>query len=196
MVRSLRRDNRHGVVLAAAIACVLFVGVLVTFPGDVVDRQKAPRELVRASGADNPDRDQRLAAYGWFQPSVVYYTGREVAVLESPAAVEAFLAVPTPGYLFVPEPVWREQFAARVRLPHRVAARHHDFLEKCDVLVISNEMRETSAAVTAGHAAALLLVVQSCASLAHGTRAACRGSRSRRGSAPRPSAPATRTARR
>lgn len=144
MVRSLQRDSRQGVVLAAAIACVLFVGVLVTFPGEVVDRQKAPRELVRASGADNPNRDQRLAAYGWFQPSVVYYTGREVAVLESPAAVEAFLAVPTTAYLFVPEPVWREQLAGRVRSPLHVAARHHDFLEKCDVLVISNQTRETA----------------------------------------------------
>jgi 4-amino-4-deoxy-L-arabinose transferase-like glycosyltransferase len=144
MARALRRDNRHGVVLGTAIACVLFVGVLVTFPGDVVDQQKAPRELVRASGADNPSRDQRLAAYGWFQPSVVYYTGREVAVLESPAAVEAFLAVPTPAYLFVPEPVWREQFAGRVRSPNRVAARDHDFLEKCDVVVISNETLETA----------------------------------------------------
>jgi 4-amino-4-deoxy-L-arabinose transferase-like glycosyltransferase len=144
MARALQRDNRDRVVLATAVTCVLFVGVLVTFPGEVVDQQKAPRELVRTSGADNPDRDQRLAAYGWFQPSVVYYTGREVAVLESPAAVEAFLAVPTPGYLFVPEPVWQEQFAARVRFPLRVAARHHDFLEKCDVLVISNETRETA----------------------------------------------------
>ena len=107
--------------MSAAVACVLFVGVLVTFPGEVVDRQKSPRELVRASGAGDPTRDQRLASYRWFQPSVVYYTGREVAVLESPEAVAAFLAVPTPGYLFVPEPVWREYFADRVRF--RTASR-------------------------------------------------------------------------
>jgi 4-amino-4-deoxy-L-arabinose transferase-like glycosyltransferase len=142
MARSLACGNRDGVVLSAAVASVLFVGVLVTFPGEVVDRQKAPRELVRESGAGDPHRDLRLAAHRWFQPSVVYYTGREVAILESPAAVDAFLAVPTPGYLFVPEPVWRASFADRVPVRYRVAARHYDFLEKCDVLVIVNEARD------------------------------------------------------
>ena len=77
-----------GVVTAAAVASVLFVGLVVAFPAAVVDRQKAPRELVRASGAGDPTRDVRLAAFGWFQPSVVYYAGREVAVLESPEAVD------------------------------------------------------------------------------------------------------------
>jgi len=144
MIRAIRRDDRSGAVSSAAAACVVFVGVLVTFPGQVVDRQKAPRELVRASGADNPHRDQRLAAYRWFQPSIVYYSGREVAVLDSPAAVEAFLATPTPGYLFIAEPVWREAFADRIPVPHRVAARRHDFLEKCEILVISNEVSETA----------------------------------------------------
>jgi 4-amino-4-deoxy-L-arabinose transferase-like glycosyltransferase len=144
MARALGRGDRDGVVFSAAVASVLFVGVLVTFPGEVVDRQKAPRVLVRESGAGDPDRDLRLAAHRWFQPSVVYYAGREVAILESPAAVDAFLAVPTPAYLFVPEPVWRESFADRVPVRYRVAARHYDFLEKCDVLVIVNEARDTA----------------------------------------------------
>jgi 4-amino-4-deoxy-L-arabinose transferase-like glycosyltransferase len=144
MLRSLRRDDRHGVVRAAAIACLLFVGVLVTFPGAVVDRQKAPRELVRQSGAGDANRDLRLAAHRWFQPSIVYYSGREVVLLESPESVESFLAVPTPGYLFVPEPVWRDRFADSIRTPVRVAARRHDFLEKCDILVISNEPRDSA----------------------------------------------------
>jgi 4-amino-4-deoxy-L-arabinose transferase-like glycosyltransferase len=144
MIWSLRRGDRAAAVFSPAAASVVFVAVLVTFPGAIVDRQKAPRELVRASGVDDPARDQRLAAYRWFQPSVVYYSGREVAVLDSPAAVEAFLATPTPGYLFIAEPVWREHFADRIPVPHRIAARRHDFLEKCEILVISNEVSETA----------------------------------------------------
>jgi hypothetical protein len=67
-----------------------------------------------------------------------------VKVLESPAAVAAFLEVPTPAYLFVPEPVWSNSLAGRITVPHRVAARHHDFLEKCDILVITNEARDVA----------------------------------------------------
>lgn len=145
MARALARGDRGRVVLAAAVSSVVFVGVLVALPAQVVDARKAPRELVRASGAGDPARDLRLGALGWFQPSVVFYTGREVKVLESPAAAAAFLEVPTPAYLFVPEPVWRERLAGRVTVPHRVAARRHDFLEKCDVLVVTNDVRDLAA---------------------------------------------------
>lgn len=144
MARALRREDRAGLVRAAAIGSVAFAGVLVAFPAEVVDRQKAPRELVRASGAGNAGRDLRLASYEWFQPSVVFYTGREIARMESPAAAAAFLEIPTPGYLFVPEPVWKQWVADRVVVPHRVAARHRDFLEDCDILVITNDVRDTA----------------------------------------------------
>ena len=40
--------------------------------------------------------------------------------------------------LFVPAARWNEM-AAGVTVPHRVAARHYDFLKKCDVLVVTNE---------------------------------------------------------
>jgi 4-amino-4-deoxy-L-arabinose transferase-like glycosyltransferase len=144
MARALRRGERGRVVQAAAIAAIVFVGLLVAFPPAVVDQQKAPRELVQASGAADRTRDLRLGAFEWFQPSVVYYTGREVKVLESPAAVAAFLEVPTPAYLFVPEPVWSASLCGSVNVPYRVAARHHDFLEKCDILVITNEARDVA----------------------------------------------------
>lgn len=144
MARALRRADRFGTVTAAAAGSVLFVGVLVAFPPNVVDRQKAPRELVRTSGAGDPTRDLRLASFEWFQPSVVYYTGREVTVLESPAAVAAFLEVPTPAFLFVPEPVWKQSLAGRMQVPFRVAAKHHDFLEKCDILVVTNVLSDVA----------------------------------------------------
>jgi 4-amino-4-deoxy-L-arabinose transferase-like glycosyltransferase len=144
MARALRRADRDGVVTILIVGSVLFVGVLVAFPPEVVDRYKAPRQLVSLSGAGDPTHDLRLASFEWFQPSLVYYTGREVKGLDSPASVAAFLEVPTPAYLFVPEPVWTASLAGRVSAPYRVAARHYDFLEKCDILVITNEVRDTA----------------------------------------------------
>jgi hypothetical protein len=134
----LLRGKRPGVVNAAAVASVAFVGLVVALPPGVVDRQKAPRELVRATGIANPNRDVRVAAFGWFQESVVFYSGREVDRLQTAEGAVEFLSIPTPGYLFVPASRWDEMTAA-VKIPHRVAARHFDFMKRCEVLVVTNE---------------------------------------------------------
>jgi hypothetical protein len=138
MVWALARDRRSAFVGAFAAASVLFVGLAVIWPTDVVDRQKAPRELVRDSGAGDPAQDSRLAVFDWFRPSLVFYTGREVRDLKSIEAAVEFLAIPTPAYLFVPEPVWRAVLAARAPAHCRVAAQAHDFLEGCEIVVVTN----------------------------------------------------------
>jgi 4-amino-4-deoxy-L-arabinose transferase-like glycosyltransferase len=135
----LRRGDRGGFVRAAAVTAVAFVGLIAAFPAGEVDRYKAPRELVRATGVDDPRREVRLAGFDWFQPSVVFYARREVKKLDSPDKAAEFLAVPTPGYLFVSEPAWAARVANRVAVPHRVAARHFDMYRNCDVLVVTNE---------------------------------------------------------
>ncbi len=142
----LRRNERGAFVSVAVAASVVFVGLVVALPPEVVDRQKAPRELVRASGAGDPGRDLRVATFGWFEPSVVFYSGREVEELKNGEAAAEFLAVPTPGYLFVSASAW-EEVAAGIRTPHREIARHFDFLKNCDVLVITNEPVRDVAAV-------------------------------------------------
>jgi 4-amino-4-deoxy-L-arabinose transferase-like glycosyltransferase len=139
MTWCLRRQDRRGFVRVAAITAVVFVGLTAAFPPRAMDAYKAPRELVRQSGAGDPARDVRLAALGWFRPSVVFYAGREVAKLPAPEAAAEFLAVPTPGYLFVPEPAWNGWVKQKVTVPWAVAARRYDLYQNCDVLVITND---------------------------------------------------------
>src|SRR5439155_3373126 len=127
----LRKGDRRGFVTAAALTAVVFVGLVAAFPPRVMDEYKAPRELVRDCGVGDPSRDVRAGSYDWFQPSVVFYARREVAKLGSPEECAAFLAVPTPGYLFVPEPTWRRWVADKVTVPHRVVARRYDFYRNC-----------------------------------------------------------------
>jgi len=147
MARCLRRGDRGGFVTATAATAALFVGLLAASTPQAFDPYKAPRELVRATGVNDPARDLRLAGYDWFQPSVVFYARREVTKLQSPEKAAEFLAVPTPGYLFVPEPTWRLWIADKVTVPHREAARHYDFYRNCVVLVVTNEPETRSAAV-------------------------------------------------
>lgn len=134
----LRAGNRAGFVRAAAVAAVAFVAALAATAPAEMDRYKAPRALVADTRLDDPTRDLRAGSYDWFQPSVVFYARREVAKLPGPDAAAEFLAVPTPGYLFVPEPTWRQWIAPKVTTPHRVAARCFDFYRNCDVLVVTN----------------------------------------------------------
>jgi hypothetical protein len=146
MVRFLRRGDRPGVLAAVNVTAVAFVGLIAAFPPLVFDTYKSPKELVRASGVGDPHRDARAAAFDWFQPSVVFYAKREVEKLETPQTCAEFLSVPTPGYLFVPEPTWNMWVADKVKVPYRVAARHFDFYKNCDILVITNEPEHSSTA--------------------------------------------------
>lgn len=134
----LRAGYRPGVVGTMAATAAAFVGLAVVQVPPILDRYKAPRELVRHSGADTPDRDLRLATFRWFQPSLVFYSGRQIEELADEAAVAEFLAVPTPAYVFVAEPAWG---AAAAAMPPgvRVAARQFDGLRNCHVLVVTNE---------------------------------------------------------
>lgn len=136
----LRRGNRRGFVLATAAASVTFTTLLGAFPSSVMDRYKAPRELVRAGGVADPSRDVRLAAYDWFQPSVVFYSKRHVEKLSSVEKAAEFLAVPTPGYLFVEEETWEKWIVGLVKVPYRrVGEKQFDFFRNRYVLLITNE---------------------------------------------------------
>lgn len=141
----LRAGQRRAVVSTMAATAAVFIGLAVVRIPCILDRYKAPRELVRHSGTDAADRDLRLAAFRWFQPSVVFYTGRQIEELADEAAVAEFLAVPTPAYVFVAEPAW-EAAAAAMPPGVRVAARQFDGLRNCHVLVVTNEPATDSAA--------------------------------------------------
>jgi len=139
MAWRLRLGDRRGVVAAMAASAVLFVAGVATFVPAGMDPYKAPRGLVADARLDDPTRDLRVGSYDWFQPSVVFYAKREVAKLPGPHAAAEFLAVPTPGYLLIPEPTWRQWIEPLTTTRHRVVARRFDFLRNCDVLVVTNE---------------------------------------------------------
>jgi 4-amino-4-deoxy-L-arabinose transferase-like glycosyltransferase len=138
MAWRLARNDRSGVLAAAALATVLFVGLLAALPAVDLGRFNAPRDLVADSGAADDVRDLRLASLDYTAPSVTFYARREVRRLASPAAAAEFLSLPVPTFLFLPEPAWQlveplcDGYA-------RVAARKYDLTRNCDVLVVTND---------------------------------------------------------
>jgi len=139
MAACLRKGNRRGFVLATAVASVTFTVAISAFPAGAMDPYKAPRDLVRDAGLADRNREIRVAAYDWFQPSIVFYSKRHVEKLPSVQKAAEFLAVPTPGYLLVEEETWTLWIEKQVATPHRVVSRRFDFYRNKHVLAITNE---------------------------------------------------------
>jgi hypothetical protein len=141
--RAVKANDRGRFVRATTAGAVAFTAAVAAFAALPIDARKAPKELVRDSGVADPSRDLRLAHCDWFQPSVVFYAGREVQEMKSAEMAAGFLVVPTPGYLFIPASTW-EQVAPKVPVPTRIAARHYDFLRNREILVVTNDVTATA----------------------------------------------------
>ena len=117
-------------------------GVFV-FGAPAVDRSKAPRALAAAMPGDQTRREVRIGAYGYFQPSFVFYCRREVKVLESEPQLVAFLRLPLECYVVLPAERWEEM---RSRLPETTQelARHYDLYDGKEIVLIANGARTFS----------------------------------------------------
>ena len=136
----LRRDQKNRLVGSLAMSAVAFLALLASFPVAQFDHFKAPQELVAQAGLAEPNRDIRLYTLQWFQPSIVYYSRREVERVHNWQQVSNCLSMRHPVYLFVPEPVWNkiqdDQPGAR---NYRTVARQFDYLKNCHILVVTNQ---------------------------------------------------------
>ncbi len=134
----LWRGDRAGVVAAVAAAAVVFVGVLAGGGGAALEAEKSPRALAAAWRREQTDREVRVGCYGYFQPSLVFYSRREVQRLATPGDVQEFLESPLESYLCVPAAVWEQNLKSVVGDRPRVIARRHDLYQKCDVVLVRN----------------------------------------------------------
>ena len=127
-----------------ALTAITFVALAAATVPVTLDRHRAPKALVAASGVADPQCDLRVAVHQWFAPSLVFYLGREVARLPDLAAVQRFLEIPTPAYLFLPAPVYESWKSAGELPPHTCLTRHFDLLARTDILVLANTPALTS----------------------------------------------------
>jgi 4-amino-4-deoxy-L-arabinose transferase-like glycosyltransferase len=134
----LARRQRRGPALAslsaAAIACV---ALLAAWGTTAVDQSKAPRSLVQAILQQQTERDIRVVCYNYFQPSLVFYSGREIPVLLSDTQALELLRYPVEVFLILPASDW-QRLQGQVRTPTRLVAEHRDLYRRCDVVVVTN----------------------------------------------------------
>ena len=131
--------NMRSTLLAGlASMAVLFTCGLIVCAGETLDQQKAPRFLVEEAGACLPDEEVRTAAFGYFQPSLVFYCQREVTKLDTEAQATAFLQSPLKSFLFVPETVWN---AIQPKMPAEchIVMSHYELYKRCKIVVVANQ---------------------------------------------------------
>jgi hypothetical protein len=136
----LRRGSAGSVMTAVTAAAVVFIAGLGAWASTAVERYKAPRAVVRALPGDTQTREVRIATAGWFQPSLVFYCGREVAEFkpDDEGQIVNFLRGPLESYLFLPAESWE---ALRPRMPAaaHLIARHYDLYQRHDIVVVANQ---------------------------------------------------------
>jgi hypothetical protein len=115
----------------------LFTGSLALGPISAIDSLKAPAELASVIRERQTNPEIRIATYQYFQPSLVFYCGREVVQFSSEQQVVDLLSGPLPAYMFVPSPVW-ETLQMKVTQKALVLGTHRDLYRNCDVVLVSN----------------------------------------------------------
>jgi 4-amino-4-deoxy-L-arabinose transferase-like glycosyltransferase len=135
---ALVRRQRVGMATAAlALTAILFLGTLAAGIGQTLNTYKAPSALAKVIEAHPTEPDILLGCYDYFQPSLVFYCGREVSRLQSEEEVGNYLRWPLPVYLFMPATTW-ENIEGRMTMPHRLVGCRHDLYRNCDVVVVTN----------------------------------------------------------
>jgi 4-amino-4-deoxy-L-arabinose transferase-like glycosyltransferase len=134
----VRRGRRGGLIGCVAAVGIVFTGAAACWGTGVVDRFKAPRPLVQALPDDYLYREVRVGAFGYFQPSIVFYCQREVHCPTEPIAAVEFLHTPLPVYFFVTAEMW-EQLRIFAPASYRLVARHHDLYNGREVLLVTND---------------------------------------------------------
>ncbi len=134
----LRQGRRETVLAILTGTAVLFFACVTAWAGVALNGAKAPGPLAAALPSDHEAHEVRLAAYQYFQPSLVFYCHREVHEIANTAELIQFLRRPLPSYLFIREDVW-QALETQIPVPHRIVARHRDLYRNCEVVLVTNQ---------------------------------------------------------
>ncbi len=116
---------------------ILFTGSIAAFPPAEMSQFRAPRSLIANAEVCQPEKEIQIGSLLYFQESLVFYGQREVKKFDDLQKTIDFLKMPYPVFVFVEAPIW-EKHSHLVDAFYSEAARHYDFMRRCDILVLSN----------------------------------------------------------
>jgi 4-amino-4-deoxy-L-arabinose transferase-like glycosyltransferase len=136
--RWLRREQRGWAVGVVAVACMGMVGLLAAFGPAAVDGRKLPKQLAAEIERHMTGREAAVGCYHYYQPSLVFYTRRQVVRFDADQEALDHLHSPTQAFLLVPREHWA-RLSALVDAPCRVVTHRSDFVTGQNVLLITNQ---------------------------------------------------------
>jgi 4-amino-4-deoxy-L-arabinose transferase-like glycosyltransferase len=133
----LKSQRRAQALAVFTLAGVLWLGAITAWGILPVENSKAPRPLGETLRDDAGNEDLYVASWDYFQPSLVYYTGRKIHKLFSEEEVLVALDYPVTSYIYMPARAW-ERIRPRVKEPYRELTRRRDLYRNIDVVVVCN----------------------------------------------------------
>lgn len=133
----LDRLWREGAAWSVTLAGLCFVALVGGGALPALNGLKSAAHLAAALPEDHRRREVRLAVSGYLQPSLVFYSRREVTSLAEPLEVAAFLDQPLPAYAFLPTERLPE--VQKFGVPLRVLATRRDLYRGKPVVLVTNQ---------------------------------------------------------
>jgi 4-amino-4-deoxy-L-arabinose transferase-like glycosyltransferase len=145
-----RHGLRRGGVITLAACHVVTILLFASGVAPAFNRVKPICSLVNDASLNRPNDDIRIGSLLYTQPSVVFYSRREVKQLHDVFEAAEFLESPLPAYLLVAESHWNcvEPFLKDATTV--ICARCYDPFRRRHILVVSNQPDATALA-TASH---------------------------------------------
>jgi 4-amino-4-deoxy-L-arabinose transferase-like glycosyltransferase len=133
----LASQDRRGASWIVTGSSLAFVALLAGGALPALNEDKPARRLASALPRGHREMEVRIAASRWWQPSLVFYTEREVEQLEGPATVASFLDQPIPAFVAIPESDLEElrRHSAKVK----VLTRSGDLYRGRKVVLVTNQ---------------------------------------------------------
>jgi hypothetical protein len=129
--------RRWPAVVSIVVASVFTVAGLAAWGPGTIARHRAPYALAQAVLRHQVENEVEIACLDFYQPSLVWYTQRHNARLDSPRVAIDHLHSVKQTYLVVPRRTW-EQLASRVEGPAVVVAAAWDFMANQEIVLVSN----------------------------------------------------------
>jgi 4-amino-4-deoxy-L-arabinose transferase-like glycosyltransferase len=136
----IRRDRRPHALAVSVVASTLFTASLAAWPSVELDRHKAAKQMIAELKLNEGDQEVSLYSLNWFQPSLVYYSQREVQRLDSLDQMVRVLKRDTPVVVFMGEKLWDEGVGAEIqrRVPNAtIVGKRFDVTKNQHLIAVS-----------------------------------------------------------
>ena len=137
-IKFLDQEQRQRVLQTLGITAILLAILIVAIAPARIHRYQDSPQFIADARKFAGRAEIEIGTYRYFQPSIVFYTGKRITVLQTPREVADFLADHPYGYVITRADVHNE---LRDDLPINVSelSRHRNFLKRDELILLGRQ---------------------------------------------------------